>query len=31
VRTAFYYVRDGEVVEVDDLPDREGLEALLSG
>jgi DNA helicase-2/ATP-dependent DNA helicase PcrA len=30
VRAAFCYVRDGEVVEVDDLPDRAGLEALLS-
>ena len=31
VRAAFCYVRDGEVVEVDDLPDRGGLEALLAG
>jgi DNA helicase-2/ATP-dependent DNA helicase PcrA len=30
VRAAFCYVRDGEVVEVVDLPDRDALEALLS-
>ncbi len=29
VRAAFCYVRDGQVVEVDDLPDRAALEALL--
>jgi DNA helicase-2/ATP-dependent DNA helicase PcrA len=31
VRAAFCYVRDGRVVEVDDLPGREELEALLTG
>lgn len=30
VRAAFYYVRTGQVVEADDLPDRQALEALLS-
>lgn len=30
VRAAFYYVRTGELVEPDDLPDRQALEALLS-
>ncbi|MDF1602168.1 ATP-dependent DNA helicase [Nocardioides sp. YIM 152315] len=30
VRVAFYYVRTGEVVEPEDLPDRQALEALLS-
>jgi DNA helicase-2/ATP-dependent DNA helicase PcrA len=30
VRAAFYYVRDGEVVVPDQLPDRAGLEALLA-
>ena len=30
VRVAFYYVRTGEVVEPDDLPDRPALEALLA-
>lgn len=30
VRAAFHYVRDGTTVEPDGLPDREGLEALLS-
>jgi len=30
VRAAFYYVRTGEVVEPTDLPDRAGLERLLS-
>ncbi|WP_395656033.1 UvrD-helicase domain-containing protein [Nocardioides sp.] len=31
VRAAFYYVRTGEVVEPEDLPDRASLEQLLSG
>lgn len=31
VRAAFYYVRDGEVVELDDLPGRAELEALVAG
>ncbi|WP_243058094.1 ATP-dependent DNA helicase [Nocardioides sp. SR21] len=30
VRAAFYYVRTGDLVEPDDLPDRQALEALLS-
>ncbi|MFC7496929.1 MULTISPECIES: UvrD-helicase domain-containing protein [unclassified Nocardioides] len=30
VRAAFYYVRTGELVEPDDLPDRQALEALLA-
>jgi DNA helicase-2/ATP-dependent DNA helicase PcrA len=30
VRAGFYYVRDGELVEPGDLPDRAGLEALLT-
>jgi DNA helicase-2/ATP-dependent DNA helicase PcrA len=30
VRAAFYHVRTGEVVEPDDLPDRQALEALLA-
>ena len=30
VRAAFYYVRTGELVEPEDLPDRQALEALLS-
>jgi DNA helicase-2/ATP-dependent DNA helicase PcrA len=30
MRAAFYYVRTGELVEPDDLPDRQALEALLS-
>lgn len=30
VRAAFFYVRSGELVEPRDLPDRAGLEALLS-
>jgi DNA helicase-2/ATP-dependent DNA helicase PcrA len=29
VRAAFYYVRTGEVVEPDELPDRQALEALV--
>ena len=29
IRAAFYYVRDGELVEPAGLPDRAGLEALL--
>ncbi len=31
VRAAFYYVRSGQVVEPEDLPDRAGLERLLTG
>ncbi len=31
VRAAFYYVRTGQIVEPSDLPDRQALEALLSG
>jgi DNA helicase II / ATP-dependent DNA helicase PcrA len=30
VRAAFYYVRDGELVEPADLPDREAIEAILT-
>ena len=31
VRAAFYYVRTGELVEPADLPDRQALEAIVSG
>jgi DNA helicase-2/ATP-dependent DNA helicase PcrA len=31
VRAVFYYVRTGSVVEPDDLPGREQLEAILTG
>jgi DNA helicase-2/ATP-dependent DNA helicase PcrA len=31
VRAAFYYVRTGEVVEPEDLPGRDEIEALLTG
>ena len=31
VRAAFYFVRSGRVVEPDDLPGRDELEALVSG
>ena len=31
VRAVFYYVRSGQVVEPEDLPDRAGLERLLTG
>ena len=31
VRAAFYYVRSGQVVEPPDLPDRQALEAIVSG
>ena len=31
VRAAFYYVRSGQVVEPEELPDRAGLERLLTG
>ena len=30
VRAAFYYVRTGDLVEPDELPDRSGLERLLT-
>ena len=29
VRAAFHYVRTGQVVEPEDLPDRQALEAML--